>query len=358
MSSSFVTSYSHTCEDVLLRRVFPDLEDGFFIDVGAYDPTNDSVTKLFYDLGWAGINVEPNPEFYDRLVKERERDITLAVAVTSAEGPVTLNIVGDTGLTTLVSDIADTHNSGGLQVQEVTVPTQSLAALWDQHVPEKQPVHFLKIDVEGAEADVIRSADWSRHRPWVLVVEATLPNTTISNHQEWDPILIKAGYIFCHFDRVNRYYVAEEHASLKDRFAQPLNVVLDSYIPFMAYLEQCNSRKIEENLKKVEGNLKKVDENLGEARHQLEVSKQNLRIAEETLARRPRTIWEWVLFYKHGRPKVFVRRILFHRNGAPREVFRSLILRADGTPRSGFFQWMHSPDYQAMPASVRLPKPS
>ena len=35
---------------------------GFYVDVGAGHPTEDSVTRHFYDLGWRGINVEPiNP---------------------------------------------------------------------------------------------------------------------------------------------------------------------------------------------------------------------------------------------------------------------------------------------------------
>ena len=54
-----MVSYAQNHEDVLLRRVFPDEPNGFYIDVGANDPVRDSVTKHFYDRGWHGINIEP-----------------------------------------------------------------------------------------------------------------------------------------------------------------------------------------------------------------------------------------------------------------------------------------------------------
>ena len=55
---SFI-SYAQNFEDVMLRRVFAELDTGFYIDVGANDPSADSVTKAFYDAGWHGINIEP-----------------------------------------------------------------------------------------------------------------------------------------------------------------------------------------------------------------------------------------------------------------------------------------------------------
>ena len=354
MSGSFTTSYSHTCEDVLLRRAFPDLEDGFFIDVGAYDPIDDSVTKLFYDLGWSGINVEPNPRFYERLKEHRSRDITLAAAVSTMEGPITLNVIGDTGLTTVNSEIAQAHSADGFATEEIQVPTQTLEALWNEHVPEGQAVHFLKIDVEGAEADVIQSANWSKHRPWVLVVEATLPNTTTPNHQEWDHILIDAGYLYCHFDGVNRYYVAQEHSELKDVFSYPLNVVLDRYTPFMAYLEQCTTKSVEARLVQSEKEFAACRHELEACRHELEACKRELDRAEQSLRTRPRPVWERILFKETGRPRKLVHSVLFHSNGKPRGMFRRFILRRDGTPRSVLHLWMRSSDYQTLQSAVRL----
>jgi len=56
-------SYAQNYEDVMLWRALKHIENGFYIDVGAAWPSEHSVTKLFYDEGWRGINIEPNLEF-------------------------------------------------------------------------------------------------------------------------------------------------------------------------------------------------------------------------------------------------------------------------------------------------------
>ena len=39
-------------------------------------------------------------------------------------------------------------------------------------------IDFLKIDVEGAEGDVLFGGDWERFRPKVVVAEAVAPMTS------------------------------------------------------------------------------------------------------------------------------------------------------------------------------------
>ena len=72
-----IISYAQNGEDIILNRVFMGEKNGFYIDVGAGKPNDDSVTKVFYDLGWRGINIEPHPENFHLLDKERKRDINL-----------------------------------------------------------------------------------------------------------------------------------------------------------------------------------------------------------------------------------------------------------------------------------------
>jgi hypothetical protein len=85
-------------------------------------------------------------------------------------------------------------------------------------------VHWMKIDVEGMEAAVLRGWDPRALRPWIIVVEATLPGSTEQCHQEWEPLLLAADYAFVFFDGLNRFYVAQERAGLASAFAAPVNV--------------------------------------------------------------------------------------------------------------------------------------
>jgi hypothetical protein len=91
-------------------------------------------------------------------------------------------------------------------------------------------VHFLKIDVEGAESSVIRSIDLMRFRPWILVVESVQPLSSIGVHEHFDAMLTAADYSFVYFDGLNRFYLAKERiAELGCHFLVPPNV-FDGFI--------------------------------------------------------------------------------------------------------------------------------
>src|SRR5690606_27135520 len=81
-------------------------------------------------------------------------------------------------------------------------------------------IDFLKIDVEGAEADVLAGMDFARWRPSVVVVEAVTPGSMAEAWGAWEPDLLAAGYRFGFGDGLNRFYVAEEEAELAGHFPQ------------------------------------------------------------------------------------------------------------------------------------------
>jgi hypothetical protein len=82
-------------------------------------------------------------------------------------------------------------------------------------------IHFLKIDVEGAERSVLQGCNFLRFRPWLLAIEATVPCTYTPSHEEWEHLVLGAGYEFALFNQINRYYVAREHVGRKGRIQTP-----------------------------------------------------------------------------------------------------------------------------------------
>ena len=200
-------SYAQNCEDVLLWRALGGVERGFYIDVGAQHPDIDSVTRAFYDRGWSGVNIEPLVEEAARLRAARPRDVTLQLALGATSGTAPFFAVEGTGLSTLDAAVAR-EAAGSHPVRETTIAVRTLAEICRLHAAPE--IHFLKIDVEGAEQAVLEGADLVAFRPWIVLAEATAPLSTRQNHAGWEPLLLAADYVFVWFDGLNRYYVSRE----------------------------------------------------------------------------------------------------------------------------------------------------
>jgi FkbM family methyltransferase len=225
---SYFISYSQNNEDVLLWRALGHVKNGYYIDVGANDPVEHSVTKAFYDAGWNGISIEPLPSFHQAFEEQRPRDVNLAVAAGAVDGELTLyDVPAVRGWASPEESVAQMHRAEGHEVAEITVPVRTLAGICEEHV--RGEIHFLKIDVEGFEGEVLRGMDFRRWRPWVLVIEATLPNSRETNHASWEHMVLGQRYRYAWFDGLNRYYVAEEHAELLAQLDVQPNV-FDGYV--------------------------------------------------------------------------------------------------------------------------------
>ena len=57
-----VRSYSQEGEDLILQRILPQEQVGFYIDVGAHHPFWYSNTALLYEKNWRGMNIDPSPD--------------------------------------------------------------------------------------------------------------------------------------------------------------------------------------------------------------------------------------------------------------------------------------------------------
>lgn len=208
----------------MLHRALSTVVRGFYIDVGAHDPEHFSVTKAFYDAGWRGVNIEPEKRCFTRLLDQRPRDINLQVLVSDIQGEAEFYEVQGTGLSTSDKQLADGYRAHNYAVDRVVLPIMTLDEVCATYAPRE--IHFLKVDVEGAEERVLRGVSFARHRPWIIVSEATLPLSSERCDAAVTDYLREAGYTHVYFDGLNSFYVADEHRDLArflDRPANPLD---------------------------------------------------------------------------------------------------------------------------------------
>jgi FkbM family methyltransferase len=223
-----LTSYAQNFEDVMLWRALGHVTPGFYIDIGAQDPVIDSVSLAFYEHGWRGVHVEPTRRYSEKIGKARPDETVKQVAIGDTTGLLTFYEFPETGLSTAGADIAQRHVAAGHAIEKTEVQVITLASLLDEF--SDKPIHWLKIDVEGMEASVLRGWKGSSVRPWVLILESTKPSSKEENYDEWEHLVVEKHYAFAYFDGLNRFYVHEAHADLMPAFRSPPNVFDDFFL--------------------------------------------------------------------------------------------------------------------------------
>ena len=270
-----IVSYSQNAEDVRLWRVFRTIENGFYVDIGAADPYVDSVTHLFYEHGWSGINVEPSPCFV-ALSEARTRDVNLQIAIGEAEGSVPFFLTYPyLGMSTVDPSAHANVPQAIERIEEIAVPQRPLESILREHAADRT-IHFLKVDVEGAERQVLASSDWASFRPIVVIAEAIESCSTSLTHDNWESVLLDAGYRFAAFDGINRFYVDQGHDHLIPILAYPISA-LDHFVTSSRHdsevkLEQALSelRERTSESQSLRRSLDHVGAELGQAKHALD----------------------------------------------------------------------------------------
>ena len=202
-------SYAQFLEDLILLCFFYDVKNGFYIDVGANSPNEYSVTKYFYYQGWNGINIEPLEKEYDSLIKERPRDINLNILAGNETGNKTF----------YMHETLSTYKKNLSKPNYIpkNVEIDTMTNICRKYIPKNKKIDFCKIDVEGAEKDVLLGYDFENYRPKVLCIESisVLDKSPIQSTFEY--ILFKNDYSFAYEYKSNRFYVDNKIEGLKER---------------------------------------------------------------------------------------------------------------------------------------------
>ena len=156
-------------EDLVIDKLLKNKKNGVYIDIGANDPNLISNTRRFYQKGWHGVNIEPNSNLFRKIEKFRKKDINLNVGIGSQKGEINFYEFSADMLSTFNPESAKEFiNQGYKIIREIKVPIIPLTEVFEKI---KQPVDFMSLDVEGFEMEVLKSNDWTKNRPVLLLVE-------------------------------------------------------------------------------------------------------------------------------------------------------------------------------------------
>ncbi len=167
-------SWSQEGEDLILSRYFENVKtNGFYVDVGAHHPLRFSNTYKFYKQGWHGINIDAMPgsmNLFDRL---RSRDINLEKAVSDSKQMMTYYAFNEPALNGFSKELTE-HRDGQANNKVIfkkNIETSTLEEILDQYMPKDQHIDFLSVDVEGLDFAVLKSNNWVKYSPDLILIE-------------------------------------------------------------------------------------------------------------------------------------------------------------------------------------------
>lgn len=179
-------SFSQCGEDVFLMNEghFPDT--GTYVDVGAAHPIYNSNTFAFYLKGWTGVTIEPNPDHVALHRIVRPGDTIVSKGVGLSKGSLTYHCYANPDQNTFDDGAhARAARYGATPIGQKEIGVAPLASLLDE-ADCATDVHFMSVDCEGFDLQVLRSNDWDRYRPrWCLVEDLEAvdnPFTTSAIH--------------------------------------------------------------------------------------------------------------------------------------------------------------------------------
>ena len=165
--------YAQEGEDILLLRYFNYKKNGFFVDIGAHHPTKLSNTYKLYDLGWNGINIDAMPGSMQKFNELRNRDINIEAAVSDKIETLTYFKFNEPALNTLDEVKARNiiENSPFKLTDKISLKCKTLKQILEENLPVNTPIDFFSIDVEGFDLRALKSNDWQKFKPKVIIVE-------------------------------------------------------------------------------------------------------------------------------------------------------------------------------------------
>lgn len=174
-------SFSKSGDDIQLMKLIKNHSPGLYVDIGSWHPVKASNTYFFYLRGWKGICIDPNPELIDLYTKFRPKDLFLNCALGDSTENLNYYMLSEkyTSMNTLDYDFIVKHQLEN-EIKEIkNIPVYNLEKVLEKHVSAADRLDFFDIDVEGYDLEVLKTNNWNRFRPKVIVIE-----TDISIHED------------------------------------------------------------------------------------------------------------------------------------------------------------------------------
>lgn len=166
------TSFSKSGDDILLGQLLKRFKQGNYVDIGAYHPVFGSHTYYFYLRGWRGLCIEPNFKYKDSWGHHRSEDVFVNKGIGRNKELRDYYILESDERNTFSKDYIKHFSLSNQASTLYKVEMIPLKELLEDNDYINKPIHFMSIDCEGFEMEVLESNDWFKFRPIYILLES------------------------------------------------------------------------------------------------------------------------------------------------------------------------------------------
>lgn len=196
---SGVQIYSQEGEDRLLERFVGTKNYGIYVDVGAHHATLLSNTYYFYLKGWRGINIDAMPGSMKSFNELRPYDINIEKPISDKDNQCVFYMFSTPELNTFDdSKIEEFLRFPNVTLlNKIALQTTTLETILDVQLNKlgvNPEIDFLTVDVEGFDLKVLKSNNWLKYRPKIVLAEDLFSDIKESYNGELNSFMESVGY--------------------------------------------------------------------------------------------------------------------------------------------------------------------
>ncbi len=167
-------SYSFGGVDLLINHFFRNQKKGIYLDIGCYHPINGSNTYLLYKKGWSGINIDLDEDSIEMFKNFRSKDYNKRVAVSDYKGKITLYTYHKRSAVQTVSQKNAKHMNLD-KLKQIEIECDTINSIIENSKFRDSKIDLLSIDIEGHELNALRSFDFNKYEPKLVIIEYNDP---------------------------------------------------------------------------------------------------------------------------------------------------------------------------------------
>ena len=166
-------------EDLVVKEIFKNKKNGFYVDVGCYHPIEGNNTHLLFKKGWTGVNIDLNQTSIELFNIARKNEKNLNIAISNKSQKIKFYYRKKINmLNTINKKFAKNSFKKGFKIGYVQ--SETLNSILGKSKIKNKKIDFLNLDIEGNDINALKSLNFRKYNPKLICVE--IHNNDSSNN--------------------------------------------------------------------------------------------------------------------------------------------------------------------------------